>query len=51
MAEGLKLKVSKFCGVIPTFVEITGGKLVGGLFAQPTLNRVNNRKVVISYHT
>ena len=25
----LKLKLRKFCGLIPTFVEVTGGKLVG----------------------
>ena len=30
----LKLKVRKFCGLIPMFVEVTGEKLVGGgLFA------------------
>ena len=32
--KGLKLKVRKFQGLVPTFVEMTGGKLVGagGLF-------------------
>ena len=45
MGKALKLKVRKFCGLIPTFVEVTGKNLVGagGLFA-PTpliLNRVN----------
>ena len=39
VAKGLKLKVRKFLGLIPTFVEITGEKLVGGggrgLFASP----------------
>ena len=34
-AKGLKLKVGKFCGLISTFVEVTGGKLVGG-FVGPT---------------
>ena len=33
MAKGLKLKVRKFFGLIPTFVEVTGEKLVGGRFA------------------
>ena len=27
--KGLKLKVRKFYGQVPTFVEVTGGKLVG----------------------
>ena len=40
MAKGLKLKVRKFWGPIPTFVEVKGEKLVGGLFASPILNRV-----------
>ena len=30
--KGLKLKVRKFWGLIPTFVEVTGEKLVGGTF-------------------
>ena len=29
VAKGLKLKVRKFWGIIPTFVEVTGEKLVG----------------------
>ena len=34
VAKGLKLKVKKFWGLIPTFIEITGEKLVqGDLFA------------------
>ena len=28
--KGLKLKVRKFWGLIPSFVEVTGEKLVGG---------------------
>ena len=44
MAKGLKLKVRKFWGLILTFVEVTGEKLVGGLFCTlpplpPFLNR------------
>ena len=31
--QRLKLKVRKFCGLSPTFVEVTGEKFVGGLFA------------------
>ena len=34
--KGLKLKVRKLSGLIPTFVEVTGGKLVreeGGFWA------------------
>ena len=33
LSKGLKLKVRKFWGLIPTFVEVTREKLVGGLFA------------------
>ena len=32
VAKRLKLKVRKFWGLIPTFVEVTGKKLVGSLF-------------------
>ena len=35
MAKGLKLKSGKFYGLISTFVEVTGGKLVGGPFCPP----------------
>ena len=45
--KGLKLKVRKFYGLIPTFVEVTGEKLVGGPFWPPSiLNRV---KVYLIY--
>ena len=30
--KGLKLKVRRFLGLIPTFVEVTEGKLVGGSY-------------------
>ena len=30
VAKGVKLKVRKFWGVIPRFLEVTGEKLVGG---------------------
>ena len=32
VAEGLKIKIKKFWWLIPTFVEVTGEKLVRGLF-------------------
>ena len=42
LAKELKLKVRKFWWLVPTFVELTGGKLVRrGLFLPPILNRVN----------
>ena len=31
MTKGLKLKVRKFWEVIPTFVDVTGEKVIGGL--------------------
>ena len=36
VAKGLKLKVRKFWGLIPTFVEVTGEKLVGGFAPLPS---------------
>ena len=41
VAKGLKLKVRKFWGLTPTFVEVTGEKLVGVFDPSPILNRVN----------
>ena len=40
VAKGLKLKVRKFYGLVPTYVEVTGENLVGrgGLFAPPPLH-------------
>ena len=35
VANVLKLKVGKFYGIIPTFVEVTGEKLVEGEFCLP----------------
>ena len=34
-------KSQKFWRLIPTFAEVTGEKLVGGLFTPPILNRVS----------
>ena len=45
VAKGLKLKVRKFWGLIRTFVEVTGGKLVGrGEGGAKILNRVKVKK-------
>ena len=43
VVKRLELKVRKFWGLIPTFVEVTGEKLVvgGGGGLPPILNRVN----------
>ena len=50
VAKGLKLEVRKFWGRIPTFVEVTREKLVGGPFVPPLpiLNRAKtkNQKTV-----
>ena len=35
VAKGLKLKVRKFLGLLPTFVEVTGEKLEGVGFCLP----------------
>ena len=35
MEKGLKLKVEKYWGLIPTFVEVTEEKLVGWFFWPP----------------
>ena len=35
VAKGSKLEVKRFWGLIPTFVEVTGKKLVGGHFCPP----------------
>ena len=43
VAKGLKLKVRKCWGLIPTFVEVTGGKLVGGPFCPPPSRYSENR--------
>ena len=45
VAKELKLKVRKFWGLIPTFVEVTWEKQVGGrTFASPTLPILNRVK-------
>ena len=50
VAKGLKLKVRKFWGLIPMFVEVTEEKLVGGFFAPPPiLNRVSGWYILKSF--
>ena len=45
VAKGLKLKVRKFYGLVLTFVEVTGEKLVGGPFCHlPPLSILNSVK-------
>ena len=39
MAKGFELKVINFLGLVSTFVEVTGEKLVG---ITPILNRVKD---------
>ena len=51
VAKGLKLKVGKLWGLIPTFIEVTGLKIVregrmedeGGGGLHPILNMVNEK--------
>ena len=45
VAKGFKLKVRKFLGLIPTFLEVTGEKLVE-LPVPPILNRAKAESVV-----
>ena len=50
VAKGLKLKVRKFWGPNPTFVEVTGEKLVGGSFLDPPiLNRVKSNRYLFIF--
>ena len=42
VVKGLKLKFRKFWGISPTFVEVTGEKLVGESSWPPILNWVNS---------
>ena len=47
VAKGLELKVSRFCGKIPGFAEVTEEKLVGALFVPaPILNKVKRYAVL-----
>ena len=46
MAKVLKLKVRKFLGLNPTFVEVRGGKLVERPFYSPSQLKLNYIKTV-----
>ena len=46
VAKELKLKFRKFWGLIPTFVEVTGEKLVKGTFLPLILNRVGGLNLI-----
>ena len=48
VAKGLKLKVRKFLGLIPTFPEVTEEKLVGGAFFPPPI--LNSVKRLLNIH-
>ena len=53
MAKELKLKARKVWGLIPTFVEITWEKLLGGFLPPPSpsiaLNRVKPRVIPLKF--
>ena len=51
VAKILKLKVRKILWLNPTFVEVSGEKLVGGLFAYPILNKVKVEDGTVSIET
>ena len=42
VSKGLKLNIAKLWGLIPTSVEVTGEKLVGGPICTLSLNRVRD---------
>ena len=46
VAIGLKLKVRKFWGPNHTFVEVPGGKLVGGVFPPPSLSWIGLKQAL-----
>ena len=47
VVKGLKLKVGKILGLIPTFVEVLGQKLVGGIFASKFWKGLKNKPIHI----
>ena len=51
VAKGLKLKVRKFLGLIPTFVEVTAEELVRGPFCSPPPSSILNsvKKIILSW--
>ena len=47
VAKGLKLNVRKFCGPTPTFVEVTGEKMVRGAFLPPRVKAPSFRTKLV----
>ena len=47
MAKGLKLKVRKFLGLLPMFVEVTGEKLIRGRSGGLSASIVRNWNVYL----
>ena len=50
LTKGLKLSVIEFCGLIPTFVEVTEKNLIGGAFLLPILNRVKEKTLQCNFY-
>ena len=48
VTKGLQLKVRKFEGLILTFVEVTGEKLVGEPFCHPPLPPPHSQPVILN---
>ena len=51
MEKGLKLKVRKFLGLIRTFVEVIGRKLLGGYFVPSPPHILNWVKVCLDLYS
>ena len=50
VAKGLRLKVRRFLGLVPTFVEVTEEKLVQRAFLPPTiLNGVKANLLLLKF--
>ena len=50
VAKGLRLKVRRFLGLVPTFVEVTEEKLVQRAFLPPTiLNSVKANLLLLKF--
>ena len=50
VTKGLNKKFRNFRGLVPTFLEVTGEKLVGGAFCPSSiLNRVNKLGKLVDY--
>ena len=50
VAKGLRLKVRRFLGLVPTFLEVTEEKLVQGAFLPPPiLNSVKANLLLLKF--